>query len=188
MPQFSPALYPAAADLVLVVIDIQERMAAAIPEKILAQVLRNTNILLAAAGEFSIPVIVTEQYRKGLGGTLPELKLERNYSLVEKVTFSCCTEPSFMHALKDAGRRSVLLCGMESHICVLLTAQDLMAGGMQVTVAGDAVCSRSKSNYKMGLDALRQAGVGVIPTETVVFSLLGASGSDRFKRLSQLIK
>ncbi|NPV75327.1 MAG: hydrolase [Anaerolineae bacterium] len=179
---------PAAADLALVVIDIQEKMAAAMPEKTLAQVVRNTNILLASAHEFEMPVLVTEQYRRGLGPTLPALNLAGVNSLVEKMSFSCCGEPAFVEALKTTGRRSALLCGMETHVCVLQTALDLLEDGWQVFVAADAVCSRSKLNWKLSLETMRQAGVVITPTETIVFQLLGVAGDERFKRLSRLVK
>ena len=179
---------PTAADLALVVIDIQEKMAAAMPEETLAQVVRNTNILLAAAQEFALPVLVTEQYRRGLGATLPALNLTETNTPLEKLSFSCCGEPAFVSALQATGRRSALLCGIETHVCVLQTALDLLEDGWQVFVAADAVCSRTRLNWKLALETMRQSGVVIAPTETIVFQLLGAAGDERFKRLSRLIK
>jgi len=179
---------PTAASLALVVIDIQEKMAAAMSEDALAQVVRNTNILLATAQEFALPVLVTEQYRRGLGETLPALNLAEVRARIEKMSFSCCGEPAFMTALKATGRRAALLCGMETHVCVLQTALDLLEGGFQVFVAADAVCSRVRLNWKLSLKSMRQAGAVIASTETLVFQLLGAAGDERFKRLARLIK
>lgn len=179
---------PSAADLALVVVDIQTKLASAMPEDVLAQVVRNTNVLLAAAAEFDLPVLMTEQYPRGLGETLPELRLAEGQPRVEKISFSCCEEPAFAQALQAAGRRSVLLCGMETHVCVLQTALDLLTDDRQVFIAADAVCSRAKLNWKLALEMMRQAGAVITPTEAVVFQLLGAAGSERFKRLSRLVK
>lgn len=93
-----------------------------------------------------------------------------------------------MTALKVTGRRAALLCGMETHVCVLQTALDLLEGGFQVFVAADAVCSRARLNWELSLKSMRQAGAVIVPTETLVFQLLGAAGNERFKRLARLIK
>jgi isochorismate hydrolase len=179
---------PAAADLALVIVDIQEKIGGAMPDKVLAQVVRNTNILLAAAGEFGIPVLVAEQNRRALGPTLPALRLAGEHSLVEKMSFSYFGEPAFVQALNSTGRRSVLLCGMEAHVCIYQIALDLLEEGRKVFVAADAICSRAKLNWKLSLGTMRQAGAVVVPTETIVFQLLGKAGDERFKRISKLLK
>lgn len=179
---------PLADDLALVVVDIQDKIAGAMPEKVLAQVVRNTNILLGVAGEFGMPVLVAEQNRRALGSTLPAVRLAGEHSLVEKMSFSYFGEPAFVQALNSTGRRSVLLCGMEAHVCIYQITLDLLEEGRKVFVAADAVCSRAKLNWKLSLGAMRQAGAAVVPTETIVFQLLGEAGNERFKRMSALMK
>lgn len=186
---YPPTLFRPNPDrLALVVIDIQEKLAAVMPPKVLSQVARNTNLLLATAQEFNLPVIVTEQYRRGLGATVEEIHFQGQHSVIDKISFSCCGEPAFQQALSSSGRRDVILCGMEAHICVLQTALDLLEEGRQVFIAADAVCSRTKLNWELGLEMLRQAGAIITPAETIVFQLLGAAGNERFKRLAPLAR
>jgi len=178
----------AAADLALVVVDIQDKIAGAMPEKVLAQVIHNTNILLATAAEFSIPVVVAEQNRRALGPTLPGVNLPAEHSLVEKMSFSYFGEPAFVQALNNTGRGSVILCGEETHICIYQIALDLLEEGRKVFIAADAVCSRAKLNWMCALESMRQAGAVVVSTETLVYQLLERAGNDRFKRIAPLVK
>ncbi len=174
----------------LLVIDIQERLAPAMPHAVLASVLRNTRILIETACEFSLPILVTEQYPKGLGRTVPELTavLPPESVPFEKVSFSCCAEPGFTPLLDSLGDRDIIVCGIETHVCVLQSTLDLLAAGRRVFVAADATCSRAKMNWRLGLDLMRQAGAGIGSTEIFAFALLRAAGTDRFKRISRLVK
>ena len=172
---------------VLLIIDIQERLAAAMKQK--GPVVANTLHLVELAKMQNIPIVVTEQYPKGLGRTVPEITAALPaHILVEKVAFNCCGEASFNEQMKRVGKKKVIIAGMETHICVLQTGLGLLAEGYDVHLAGDAVCSRTKANWKSGLTLLREAGVVVSNTETILFQLLGVAGTQEFKTISQRIK
>jgi nicotinamidase-related amidase len=172
---------------VLLIVDIQERLAAVMGQK--DQVVRNNQHLVELAKMIDIPVVVTEQYPKGLGRTLPELQATLPYYRpVEKMTFDCCGQPTFLAELKDNNRNTVILTGMETHICVLQTCLGLLKGGMKVHVVQDAICSRTKLNWKAGIEFMREAGAVITCTETVLFQLLKVAGTDEFKKISQRIK
>jgi nicotinamidase-related amidase len=178
-------------ECILALVDFQERLAPAMPEGVGEKLVRNACTLAQAAREFGIPVILTEQYPRGLGKTVPELMeaLGGDVQALEKVEFNCCRVTGVMDALqKAAPRRQVVLCGIESHVCVLQSALGLMEAGYEVFVAADAVGSRSKLNWKLSLELLRQAGVVVGSCEIFLFQWLQAAGSERFKRLSKLVK
>jgi nicotinamidase-related amidase len=150
----------------LVVIDVQERLAAAMPQEGVSRLVRNCNILLQAAQLLSVPTIVTEQYPKGLGPTVPELSTWIPADgAVEKRCFSCCESIEFQ-ARCDANRPQVILAGMEAHICVLQTALQLQAQGKTVFVAEDAVLSRNPDYLTNAMQRLTQAGVIVSNTES----------------------
>ncbi len=169
-----------ASDSALVVIDIQERLASAMPAR--ETVVRATGILLEAAARLDIPVLVTEQYSKGLGGTAPELcaKLPEGAVRIEKTSFSAC-------AALPLTRPQVVLTGMEAHVCVLQTALEL-AAGREVFVVADAVCSRTEANYENALARLRAAGVTVTNTESVIFEWVRDAAHEQFRYLSKLIR
>lgn len=171
---------------VLMVIDIQERLVPAM--SVADQVIHNTNILISAAKEFSMPIITTEQYPRGLGNTVPELKdnINSNY-LFEKTSFTAYTE-EVKSALTQLARKKIIITGMETHVCVFQTIRDLLAEGYEVFIASDAVCSRTKENYHNGLRLIENMGAVVTNTETIIFDLLKQAGTPEFKVLSKLIK
>lgn len=175
-------------DSVLIIIDIQERLAAVMKER--ERVIANTLHLIETARLLKTPVIVTEQYPKGLGPTVKEISegLKDFYRPIEKITFSCCREDAFVNSLKGTGRRKVILCGMETHVCVLQTCIDLLSKGYNVHVVKDAVCSRTKDNFMVGIDFVRSAGAVITCTETVLFQLLERAGTEEFKAISRRIK
>lgn len=176
---------------VVVVVDIQERLAGAIDPDLYRTAIRNTRILLEAAGILDVPVVVTEQYPKGLGHTVGEVTraLEgRNATVLEKSTFSCARDDAFNEAMAEIGRKQAILVGMETHVCVYQTALDLIRAGYSVFVLDDAVCSRFPHNYSSGLRSLVHAGATVFSTETALFSMLKAAGTDEFKKISSLLK
>jgi nicotinamidase-related amidase len=183
-------LLPEKSSTALLIIDVQERLAAAMPGEVAGRVIRNTSILLHCAQEFSIPVLVSEQYPRGLGPTVAEIKalLPAETIPAEKTVFSCCAAPSFQPLLAQLSQRSVILCGIETHVCVLQTALDLLEAGWRVYIAADAAGSRTKQNWRMGLDLMRRAGAVIGSTEIFAFALLGGAGTDPFKRISQLVK
>jgi isochorismate hydrolase len=174
----------------LVILDIQEKLIPAMPAEVVSNVVRNNQILLAAADQFQLPVVITEQNPRGLGLTVPTLKiaLPENTPLIEKSVFSAWQNPSFEKALRQTRRDDVILTGIEAHVCVLQTALDLLANDFRVFIPADAVCSRSKLNWRLGLDLLRQAGAIITTTEIATFQLLKTAGTPEFKALSRLIK
>lgn len=176
-----------AGEAVLVVIDIQERLAAVMEER--EKVVANTRYLIELAKTFGIPVVVTEQYPKGLGRTVPELTDALGaYSAIEKLTFDCCGEETFLQMLESKGRRKVIAAGMETHVCVLQTVLSLIKEGYTVHVPHDAVCSRDAANKRAGLDMLARAGAIITTTESALFQILKVAGTDEFKKISKLIK
>jgi nicotinamidase-related amidase len=149
----------------------------------------NLKILVSAARRLDVPVLVTEQYPKGLGRTLPELRtLLADTTPFEKTAFSCAGAEGFVDRLRAVGADHVILTGIEAHVCVLLTALDLLKQGLRVSIVADAVCSRRPANLEIGLGQARQAGAVVTATETVVFQLLGRADSDTFRELSKLLR
>lgn len=171
----------------LVIVDMQQKLAAVMLKEVMQAVVRNTNILLQAASILDIPVILTEQYPKALGRTMPEINTAPDLKPIEKITFSCCDEPAFCRKL-TADRPQIVLAGMEAHICILQTALQLTESGHQVFVVEDAVISRNPLNKANALARLRQAGVIISNTESVVFEWLGAAGTDAFRQISRLVR
>lgn len=172
----------------LVVVDVQERLCKAMDHKVLEKLTGNVSILLEAAQELGVPVTATEQYVKGLGETLCVLKEKLTSPAMEKMTFSCCGGEGFMEQLAANGRRQVILTGMETHVCVLQTALELLSQGYVVHLVTDAVMSRRKQNYQTALQTLAAAGVVLTTTEAALFQLLKVAGTDEFKKLSKLVR
>jgi nicotinamidase-related amidase len=173
----------------LVVVDIQEKLLPPIHEK--ERLVRNSQLLLRLAGILKIPVVATTQYAKGLGKTVPEIaSLLPAPEPIDKLQFGCFASEQFCSALKALpGRRNtVLLCGMETHICVMQTALGALDQGYLVHVASDAVGSRSEWNWKIGLERMRTAGALISSTEMIIYELLGGSGSAEFKQMLQYLK
>lgn len=174
---------------ILVLIDIQERLCDAMDSVVLAKLVRNAGIMLDTAAEMDIPVLVTEQYVKGLGGTLAELKgKSAQAKCFEKMSFSCCGSSEFIEALKTAGRSQVIITGMETHVCVLQTVLELREAGLDVHVVKDAVMSRNKLNWKTAIETMTLAGAIPTSTESALFQLLKVAGTDEFKKLSKLVR
>ena len=176
----------------LMVVDFQERLAPAMPEEILAKVLRDSGILIAAARKLGLPIVVSQQYPKGLGPTLPVVEEAlAGYADVhrfDKLEFSAAAAPAFAALAPKLGRDQWIVCGMEAHVCVYQTARGLVARGYQVHVPADAICSRATSNWKIAQALIERAGAIVTSTEVCVFDLLERAGSDEFKALSKVIK
>ncbi len=177
------------ANPVLIVVDVQERLFNAMDAERRDDMVANVKILASAARRLDVPVLVTEQYPKGLGRTLPELRtLLGDTPPFEKTVFSCAGAVGFMDRVRALGADHVILTGIEAHVCVLLTALDLLTRGLRVSIVADAVCSRRPANLEIGLGQARQAGAVVTATETVVFQLLGGADSDAFRELSKLLR
>jgi nicotinamidase-related amidase len=173
----------------LVVIDIQEKLLPPIFQK--EQLVRNSQLLIRAAGILKIPPLVTTQYAKGMGGTVPEIaSLLPGIDGIDKTLFSCFGSDVFCSVLKrlPGQRTTLLLCGMESHICVTQTALGALREGYLVHVASDAVSSRTEWNWKIGLDRMRAAGTVISSTEMMVYELMRSSSSAAFKELLPHLK
>jgi len=174
-------------EVALVILDIQEKLAAVMKYK--EHVIDNCLHLIELARMLQIPIILTEQYPKGLGTTLPEIQeVLSDYAPFEKTGFDCCREDGFLSLMASKGRKKILLTGMETHVCVLQTALGLMKEGYEVQVVRDAVCSRTKKNFKTGIEFMRNAGAVITGTETVLFQLLERAGTEPFKIISKRIK
>ncbi len=173
----------------LVVVDIQQKLLPPIFNK--DELLRNSQLLVRLANILSIPVMLTTQYSKGLGATVPEIaSLLNGTEAIDKLEFGCFGSNQFRSALKalPGDRNTVLLCGMETHICVMQTALGALNEGYLVHVASDAVGSRAEWNWKVGLDRMRDAGAVISSTEMMMYELLRCSGTPAFKELLPYLK
>jgi nicotinamidase-related amidase len=176
-----------AHDSALLVIDMQERLVPAMLAP--ARTIRNTRLLLQAAGMTGVPALLTEQYPQGLGHTIPEIVKAAGDSIVlPKMHFSCMEDEGFAAAFRGLNRRQAILTGMEAHICVTQTAASLVEDGYEVFVVSDATASRTAESESACLARLSAAGVSVVTTEMVVFEWLGKAGTDAFKQILPLIK
>lgn len=179
------------ASTALLVVDVQDRLAAAMPEDALARLVANTGILLEAAKLLGVPVVASEQYPKGLGPTLPAIasKLaDLGVTPLPKMCFDACSDLAISRALTLAGARAVVVVGMEAHVCVFQTARELVKRGYATYVVSDAVTSRREENRLVGLSLCEKAGAVVTGTESVAFDLLEVAGTDAFKAVSKLVR
>ena len=173
----------------LVVVDIQEKLLPPIFQK--EQLVRNSKLLIRAAKVLKIPAIVSTQYAKGLGQTVPEIaSLLPEVQPIDKDRFSCFGSDVFCTLLKrlPGKRNTLLLCGMESHICVMQTALAALREGYIVHVASDAVSSRTEWNWKIGLDRVRDAGAVISSTEMMIYEVMRSSASLAFKEMLPFLK
>jgi nicotinamidase-related amidase len=176
----------------LAVIDIQEKLLPPIFEK--ERLVRNAALLVRLAGILSLPVIVSTQYEKGLGQTVPEISAlltdaKADAKPIDKLEFGCFGNGEYCSAIgKLANRSTLLLCGMESHICVMQTALGALNQGLNVHVAADAVSSRTELNWKLGLNRMQAAGAILSSTEMMIYELLGKSGTSAFKEMLEHLK
>ena len=168
---------------ILVVVDIQEAFRKAVDG--FDEVARNAGILASGAGVLSVPVLVTEQYPRGLGATVPEVTAHlQGVTPLEKVVFSAAQADGF----DLQGRDQALVCGIEAHVCVSQTVHDLLAADIEVHVAADAVSSRTPENRELGLTKMQRAGALTTSTEAALFELLGRAGTPEFKAVQELVK
>jgi nicotinamidase-related amidase len=173
----------------LVVVDIQEKLLPPIFNK--DTLVKNSQLLIRLANILSIPVMATTQYKKGLGAVVPEIaSLLADVPSVDKLEFGCFGSDPFRSALKSlpGNRNTVLLCGMETHICVMQTALGALNEGYLVHVAADAVGSRAESNWKIGLNRMQAAGAVISSAEMMMYELLRCSSSPQFKELLPYLK
>lgn len=168
---------------VLVVVDVQEGFRKALPE--FERVAEATATMVSGAEAMGVPVLITEQYPKGLGGTAPEIaeRLPDGVEPLEKTVFSAAEAEGF----DLGGRDQAVVCGIETHVCVNQTVLDLLSSGAEVQVVEDAVGSRFPENKRIGLHKMERAGAVLTSVETSLFELLGRAGTDEFKTVQKLI-
>ena len=174
----------------LVVIDMQESFLNVMHDR--DRLLANVRLLVQTAVTLGIPIMPTTQYRERMGDVIPEItQLYRDFAVsasLDKLCFSCAGADGFSASLKSTGRRQIVLCGLETHICVSQTALDLVHQGYQVHVAADAVSSRTLEKHKLGMERMRDSGVLPCAAEAAVYELLQEAGTPAFKSLLPLIK
>jgi nicotinamidase-related amidase len=175
-------------DCALAVIDIQEKLLTQIFEK--ERVLRNAQLLIRLAEILSLPIIVSTQYEKGLGKTVDEISsMLPETKPLDKLEFGCFGNSEYCSAVgKLANRTTLLLCGIESHICVTQTSLGALNQGLNIHVAADAVSSRTELNWKLGLNRMQAAGAVLSSTEMMIYELLGRSGTPAFKEMLRHLK
>jgi nicotinamidase-related amidase len=176
---------------VLLIVDVQERLASAMPQAAMDRLVGSTGVLLESARLLGVSVVATEQYPQGLGATVPPIaaKLrELGVEPIDKTTFDACGEPRIMRAITARSPRAVILAGMEAHVCVFQTARELARRGMQVHVVADAVVSRREENRVLGLALCERAGAFATPAETVVFDWLERAGGEAFKAIVRMLR
>jgi len=173
----------------LLVIDIQEKLFNVMEEQHKPSLIKNNSILIKTARVFDMPVIVSEHYPKGLGPTIPELRvLVKDAPVIEKICFSCLNDEPVRKVIEATGKKNIIVTGIETHVCVLQTVLDLITAGFNPIVAVDAVLSRNASDRIAAIEAMRDAGAVIYPTETIAFMLLEKAGTSEFKQLSPLFK
>lgn len=169
------------------VVDVQERLFPHIYEH--EQLAANMKILVEGLKVLNVPVVVTEQYKKGLGETIPVLAaLVDEYPHSEKTAFSCCDDPAIMENVELSSKRTVVLAGIEAHICLLQTALDLKERGFHPVVVEDCVGSRNPENKRIAMARLIQEGIIITSYESLLFEMCRVSGTDEFKAISKLVK
>jgi len=169
----------------LLMIDVQQKLMAKIPNQ--GELVRNIAFLIDGARLLDVPVTATEQYPKGLGPTVPELA-QRVAERPDKVAFSCCVIPGVIKGFRNKGRSRIVLMGIESHVCVLNTALDLLAADFRVYLAVDALASRFVIDHETALCRLEKVGAILTTVETALFEMTGGAAHPRFKQVSALVQ
>jgi len=174
-------------DCCLAVVDVQGKLAQLMVNR--ETLFQNLQILVAAAKILEIPILWCQQVPAALGPTVPEIaELLAGHEPINKASFSCCGEEAFPAELNALGREQVLLCGIETHVCIYQTAMDLMEGGLDVTVVADAVSSRTEQNRQIALTRLAAEGAHLSSTEMALFELLKTAKHPQFRQIAKLVK
>lgn len=172
---------------IAVLIDVQERLFPHIYDS--QQLALNTVRLIDGLNILQVPIIVTEQYTKGLGRTIAMLEESLDkYEPIEKITFSCCGEPNFLSALANSGKKNVLVFGIEAHVCVLQTTIDLLANNFKVIVIEDCISSRKPNDKTIAVERFKSEGAMLSTYESILFELCQTAGTETFKAISKLVK
>lgn len=171
----------------LIIVDVQEKLLPYVTDK--EDVVNNLRMLIKFADIIHLPLILTEHYPKGLGKTVPEIKeVLTTYEPKEKVIFSCFGSKAFKSRLKELGVKTLILAGIESHICVEQTALDAINSGYKVHVIADAISSRTTRNLEIGIEKMRQFGVVISSTEMAMYELMERADTREFKEVLKLVK
>jgi nicotinamidase-related amidase len=171
----------------LLIIDVQEKLMGVMGRRQI--VIDNIIKLLHLAKLFDLPVILTEQYPKWLGTTLPEIKESLpTYEPISKLHFNCCNVEAFNSGLDSAGLENIIITGVESHICIFQTCVSILEKGHNIHVPQDAVDSRTDENWRIGLELMKSAGALITSTETVIYQILKRAGTKEFKKMLKIIK
>jgi len=173
-------------EVAFILIDIQEKFMPVIYN--IESVIANSNILIKGASILKIPIIVTEQYPRGLGKTVDKIELEADQKVIEKMSFDCFGSYEFVRELDSLNVKTLVLFGMESHVCVLKTSLEALSRGYEVHVVADAISSRTQDNKNIALERLRQSGVFIASTEMTLFQLIDQAGTEEFRAISKLVK
>ena len=175
------------SDTIALVIDLQDKLFPHIDNH--KSLLTNCRILLAGLEVLRIPVVVTEQYPKGLGSTLKEISTVINgFNPISKISFSCCGEKKFLEAVQNYSKRNIIICGIETHVCVLQTVIDLIERGYHPVIIEDCVSSRKSKDREIALKRMAREGVIITTYESMLFELCEIAGTDQFKQISKLVK
>jgi len=169
------------------VIDVQEKLFPHMLNR--EELLGNLIKLISGLKVLEVPILLTEQYTKGLGTTInPLQEAIGDYKAIEKMAFSCCDEPQFLKVLKDHSKKNVIICGIESHVCVLQTCIDLQQAGYQSVIIEDCISSRKTSDKVIALERMKKEGAIISSLESILFELSRVSGTESFKAISRIVK
>jgi len=174
-------------ETVAVFIDFQEKLLPHIHEG--ENILQNCMRLIKGMQILSVPIIITQQYTRGLGPTVPAIiQLIPEFKHIEKISFSCYEEVTFKEEIALLGKQNIILCGIESHVCVLQTCIDLLEAGLKPVVVEDCVSSRRSNDKKVAIERMRQEGARITTIESLLFELTRCAGNELFKRISEIVK
>ena len=173
-------------ETLFLIVDIQERLFNSMEYNIRKGFVKNVGRLIETCRVYAIPIILAEQYQSGLGPTIPDVKekLPDSVTAHDKIHFDCMSDEQLKNRIAESGKKTVIISGIETHICVLFTCLSLLGEGYHVVIASDAVCSRRKHEWKMGITAMRQAGAVIYPAESISFMVMEKFGTEEFKALS----
>lgn len=168
-------------------IDVQEKLYPHMDQK--EDLLKRCSILLKGLKVLGLPLMITEQYPGGLGSTIePLAELLDEETVKEKISFSCCDEPSFIRMLELQRRHTVIICGIEAHVCVMQTVIDLQAIGYHSVVVADCISSRNPEDKRIAIERMRAEGAVITTSESILFELAQVAGNEEFKAISRLVK
>ncbi len=186
----TPSLKLIPEQSLILCVDVQERLSQAMHPESFICIKKRIVSLVKTANLLQIPVMVSEQYPKGLGPTVPEIRnaLSPATKVLEKIEFSAWANPNLARELPHQARKQVILCGLETHVCIFQTARDLQAQGYSVFIPHDATLARHRGDYEWGLSLCEQAGALVTTTESILYDWLKRAGTPEFKQVSTMLK